>query len=111
MKKNLPISIRTLLLTTVTILAWVFFSIYWAIKKPLPVVISPEITNPVNPDINLEVVDKIKGRVYFEEGSFEEIKPIQTETPTNITETENNTTNTNNQIEEETTPEEEGLSE
>lgn len=74
MKKNIPISIHTLLLTTITIISWVFFSIYWAIKKPLPIVIPPEITSPINPDVDLEFADQIKEEIYFEEGSFEETK-------------------------------------
>ena len=91
MRKNIPNTIYTLILTSITIVSWVFFSIYRAIKKPLPIVVPPEITEPLDPSLNTKVVDELKGKMYFEEGTFKETE-IKKASPS--AEKENDTSNT-----------------
>lgn len=92
MKKKVPNTIYTLILTVITVVSWAFFSIYRAFKKPLPIVVPPEITEPLNPDFNLEVTEKLKERKYFEEGTFKESE-IKKASPSAQTEEEQNQAN------------------
>ncbi len=79
MNKKIPDKIYTLILTTIALVSWVFFSVYWAVKKPLPVVISPEITAPIQESVDTESIEKLKERKYFEESS---LRTIEFKTPT-----------------------------
>ncbi len=81
MAKKLPNSVFTLILTSITVVSWVFYSIYQTFKKPLPVVVPPEIIQPVDPNVGLEVIEKIKNKKHFEEGGFKETI-IKTPNPT-----------------------------
>ncbi len=83
MKKKLPNSVFTIVLTAITVVSWVFFSIYQTLKKPLPVVVPPEITQPVDPNVGLDAAEKLKNKKYFEEGSFKETEIIKP-SPTNL---------------------------
>jgi len=84
--KKTPSLISTLILTTITLVSWVFFSIYRAFVKPQPVVVPPEILEPIDPELDTDSLNKLKERFYLNEEEVPEITPPpKTETPSPTT--------------------------
>lgn len=81
MKKPKPPSLVTIIiLTTITAVFWVFFSVYRAFtQQPTPSV-PPEIIEPFSPDLDEATLGKLQGRTFFAEGEIPTIN-ILTTTP------------------------------
>ena len=81
MKRPKPPSLVTIVvLTTITVIFWVFFSVYRAFtQQPTPTV-PAEILEPFSPDLDEEALSKIQGRTFFAEGTLPTIN-ILTTTP------------------------------
>lgn len=69
MKKRLPSPVILAIMTTITTVSWVGFSVYRTLtKKPLPNV-PVEILEPISPELDTNTLAQIAERVYFERGS------------------------------------------
>jgi hypothetical protein len=81
MKRPKPPNLVTIaILTTITVIFWVFFTVYRAFTKhPSPEVPAP-ILEPLTPNLDKNALDKLQTRIFFEEGEFPQI-PILTPTP------------------------------
>ncbi len=81
MKRPKPPSLVTMVvLTTITVIFWVFFSVYRAFtQQPTPTV-PAEILEPFSPDLDEEALSKLQGRIFFAEGTLPTIN-ILTTTP------------------------------
>jgi hypothetical protein len=76
-KPRAPRLVTTAITTTITIIFWIFFTLYQVfITKPAPSV-EPELLEPINPTLNTDILDKIGNRDFFEEGSFTPLNLIQ----------------------------------
>lgn len=74
MKKNkLPNLVVILVLTLVTGVVWISFSIYRALTtKPAPAV--PEkISSPLNPTLDTQTLSLVKSSIYFEDSQIPEV--------------------------------------
>lgn len=89
-KPNPPKLVTIAVTTTITIVFWIFFTLYQVLTtKPQPSV-SETLMEPINPTLDTKSLDTLKDRVFFEEGSytfnpqvtFAPAKPQPTETPT-----------------------------
>lgn len=89
-KNNLKFS---LIMTTIAIVTWVFFSIYNAIKKPLPIVIDPKVLEPLQLNLDDKTFEMLQQRFKIEEDQLPEItpKPVSTNNPTASQPTNNST--------------------
>lgn len=77
MKNKLPSFVTILILTLITTLAWISFSVYRAISvKPAPVV-PKEISEPLNPTLDSKTIDLLKLKLHFEDGQVTEISPTK----------------------------------
>lgn len=77
MKTKLPSFVTILILTLITSLAWIAFSVYRAVTlKPSPAV-PQEISEPLNPNLDTQTIELMKSRVFFEESEIPEIKPTK----------------------------------
>lgn len=63
-KTKLPNKIVLIILTSVTILLWVAVSVYTAISKKTPAVVSKEILLPLNPKLDIETLNQMEERIY-----------------------------------------------
>lgn len=83
MEKNKKINslTSTLILTTITLITWVFFSIYRAFVKPLPIVVPPEILEPIDPRLDSNILNTLQQRFDIDENQVPEITPLPTENP------------------------------
>jgi hypothetical protein len=69
-KPNPPKLVTIAVMTTITIVFWIFFTLYQIITaKPEPSV-SEKLLEPIIPELDSSSLQKIKDRVFFEEGSF-----------------------------------------
>jgi hypothetical protein len=61
---KLPSVIVLLILTSITIVFWVFFNIYYVVSKKTPTTVSEEILTPLNPKLDTEVINQMEKRIY-----------------------------------------------
>jgi hypothetical protein len=80
--KNLkvPAFVTIVILTTITLIFWAFFGVYRVFTKQAAPDIPANIMEPLNPDLDKNILNLLQGRTYFEEGQVPEI-PILTPTP------------------------------
>ena len=70
----MPSLVALAIMTTITIIVWVGYSVYKVlISKPEPDV-PPEILAPIKTNLNTKTLEEIKERVYFEEGEVGEFR-------------------------------------
>jgi len=74
MKKNkLPSIITILILTLVTVVAWISLNIYWALsKKPAPIV-PQEVSEPLTPTLDTDSLDRIQSRLFLNDSQIPEV--------------------------------------
>lgn len=57
-------------MTTITIIFWIFLTLYRVLTtKPAPSV-DPKLLEPINATLDIQSLEKINSRIFFEEGSF-----------------------------------------
>lgn len=77
MKTKLPSFVTILILTLVTSLAWVAFSVYRAVAiKPNPSV-PKEISEPLVPILDDKTITDLKTKLYFDDSQVPEISPTK----------------------------------
>lgn len=79
-RQKTPALVNLAIYTTITIFLWIFFDIYRALKKPPVLNIDNKILEPVNPNLDSNLLQKINESVYFNETLFENQIPVITET-------------------------------
>lgn len=88
-----PRLVTVAILTTITIVFWVFLSVYRVLTaKPEPNV-PPEILAPLDPNLDTRTLQTLPDRVFFEEGQVavptllptDAASPVQEAVPTEIT--------------------------
>ncbi len=69
-KPKAPKLVTVAITTTVTIIFWVFLTLYRVLTtKPNPSV-DPVLLQPIDANLDVESLEKIKDKIYYEEGSF-----------------------------------------
>jgi len=80
-KPKAPRLVTIAITTTITVIFWIFFTLYQVLTtKPSPSV-EPNLLEPIDPTLNTAVLDKISEREYFEEGSFIPVEVLQPPEP------------------------------
>ena len=76
-KPKAPKLVTTAITTTITVIFWIFFTLYQVLTtKPAPSV-DPKLLEPINPTFDTKTLDKITERGFFEEGSFVSLQQLQ----------------------------------
>ena len=65
--------IQILIISAVTVIAWIGFTIYHTVTKKTLSEIPKEILEPINPTLDQEVLKKIEGRISPTEENFRSI--------------------------------------
>lgn len=87
-KVRAPRLVTVAIMTTITIIFWVFFGVYNVLVSKPPVDVPPEILEPLDPTLDTEALGQIEQRVFFEEDEIEKFAAqttpaqISTLTPT-----------------------------
>ena len=67
-KPKAPRLVTVTILTTITIIFWVFTGLYNIITSNPPTDVDPEILEPINPALDQEALNRLEARINFEEG-------------------------------------------
>lgn len=88
-KPKLPNIVVIAILTTITVAAWIFFSLIRTVTKAPEIVVPEKVLQDLSPALDREAIDEIEQRLFFEEGEVEEtIIILTTPTPTATPEAE-----------------------
>ncbi len=89
MKPPQPPKFVTLaIMTTITVVFWVFFSIYKILTAQTTPPVSEEILSPIKPSLDSESLNEIKNSLYFEDNQINPLTVKREQKPPQI-ETEN----------------------
>lgn len=55
-------------LTTITAVFWVFYGLYLVLTNPTPINVPKEILDPLNPEIDLALLNAITNKDFYEKG-------------------------------------------
>lgn len=67
-KPKTPRLVTVAIFTTITVIFWVFTSLYNIITSTPPADVDPELLKPINPTLDQEALNRLEGRVYFKKG-------------------------------------------
>ncbi|MFH1863881.1 MAG: hypothetical protein ABIJ85_03175 [bacterium] len=82
MKKNkLPSIVTTAVLTSITIVTWIVFSVLRIFTSKPDSPVPPNILKPINGNLETNSLDTLEGKIFFENG--ENITTLPTPTPEN----------------------------
>jgi hypothetical protein len=70
MKQKPPNIIPVLVLTLLTAVTWISFSVYRALTSKPEAVVSGEIAQPFEATLDKAVIEKVKGRTFLDEGQI-----------------------------------------
>ena len=80
-KIKAPRLVTVAIMTTITIIFWVFFEVYEVLTTDPPVKVPPEILEPISATLDTEALSKIEQRVFFEEREIAELSVQITPAP------------------------------
>ncbi len=90
--KKAPKLVTVVVFTTITVISWIFLTVYEILSTPKSVQVDEKLLAPINPTLNSELLESIPGRIYFEEGSTAPLSapsvisvPLSNPTPTAAT--------------------------
>lgn len=86
-RQKAPRLVTIAILTTITIVCWVFFSLYQILTKKQNVEVPAELLEPIDPTLDSTTLNSIQSRLFFEEGQVEALpanKPVNTSDQTFI---------------------------
>ncbi len=68
-KPKAPRLLTVLIVTTITIVFWIFFGVYTILTTKGQVNVPPELMEPITPTLNTEALEELTKRIFFEEGA------------------------------------------
>ncbi|MCX7928677.1 MAG: hypothetical protein N2558_03245 [Patescibacteria group bacterium] len=66
LKPKPPKVVVLIFLTTITTIFWVFYTVYSIMTKNLPINIPQEMLNTVNPNLDLETLNSIQEKIFYD---------------------------------------------
>lgn len=85
-KPKAPRLVTLAIITTVTIISWIFFEVYRVFITTPSVDVPEELLKPVDPSFNASSLQNIEKRIFFEEDEIPETL-VPTATPQELTST------------------------
>ncbi len=80
-KPKAPHFVTVAVLTTITIIFWVFFNLYNILSKKADLKFDPKILEPISPELNIQTLNTIQERRFFEEKDVTNVEFTQPEQP------------------------------
>lgn len=77
-KPPLPKPITILILTLLTAILWVGMSIYRTVTVKPPTPVPENISKPINPSLNTDVIQKIETRIYIPDSEIPQLNTVTT---------------------------------
>jgi len=87
-----PRLVTIAIITTATIILWIFFEVYRIFTAAPPLDVPEELLRPINPSLDSKALLNVQGRAFFEDEEIPEspiapptskisVEPVPTETP------------------------------
>lgn len=73
-KPPAPRLVTVAIFTTITVIFWIFFSVYTVLTQTPDINVPPELLEPIDPTLDMESLQDISERVHFEESDV--VSPI-----------------------------------
>ncbi len=83
-KNKLPKPITLLILTLLTVVLWVGLSIYRTITVKPPTDVPQNISNPLNPTLDTNVINNIESAIYIPDSEIPALSVKQNEKPASV---------------------------
>lgn len=83
-KNRLPKPITLLILTLLTVVLWVGLSIYRTITIKPPTDVPQNISNPLNPTLDTNVINNIESAIFIPDSEIPALNIKQNETPVSV---------------------------
>jgi hypothetical protein len=80
-KPKAPKLVTVAIFTTITIIFWVFFSLYKVFTSKDPVTVDPKLLETLNPTLDTQTLGTLKQKTFFREGEFETTAIVVSPTP------------------------------
>lgn len=80
-EQKAPQLVTVAIVTTTTIIFWIFFEVYRIFTGPADINVPEEIMAPITPALNIESLENIERRVFFEEEEIPEFIVIPSPIP------------------------------
>lgn len=80
-KTRAPRLVTVAIFTTITIIFWIFFSLYNILTTQKDVQVNPRLLEPIDPSLNVELLNSLEEKTFYEEGEvgspliFEGLEP------------------------------------
>lgn len=87
-KPKSPRLVTVAIFTTVTLIFWVFFSLYNILVSTPVIDVSADLLEPLNPELDTTVLNSLSDKVFVEEGDVENVLPTPTQKPAAVLPTE-----------------------
>jgi hypothetical protein len=85
-KPKAPRLLTVAIFTTITIIFWIFISVYMVLTSKPDVNVPPEILAPINPQLDSQALNDLAGREYYDENEVpEDFVPPQPASGVNLT--------------------------
>jgi hypothetical protein len=78
-KPKPPRLVTIAVITTITVIFWVFFGLYQILTKKADVDVPQVLLEEINPTLDTTALNQIQNRLFFEEGQVEPIPKTETE--------------------------------
>lgn len=69
MRSKKPAIVSIIGLTTFTIIFWIAYEVYLVLTTKPAETVDPKILEPINPTLDIGILDDLSGRLFFEEGA------------------------------------------
>lgn len=73
-KPPAPRLVTVAIFTTITVIFWIFFSVYTILTQTPDIKVPPELLEPIDPTLDIESLQDISRRVHFEESDI--VSPV-----------------------------------
>lgn len=70
-RKKTPALVNIAIYTTITVFLWIFFDVYRALKKAPVLDIDNKILEPVNPNLDRNLLDEVYKSIYYDKSKLE----------------------------------------
>jgi len=80
-KTKVPSLIPVLILTLITVVMWVSLDIYRAVKKPVESTVPPEISKPLTPTLDQDLINQLESRNLVDDSQIPDIVVGSSPTP------------------------------
>ncbi len=70
-RKKTPALVNLAIYTTITIFLWIFFDVYRALRKAPVLDIDNKTLEPVNPNLDKNLLDEIYQSIYYDESKLD----------------------------------------